>query len=324
MPLSGEGREPSTPSPRTTTTTTAAATAAAAAASINRTNSKIPFSAEKPANPFAVPDNVYHDSFLDSLWINLFSSRMSAAVEAESFAATATASQLQKDQWPAAAAAAAAAATAAAGGEENINSGDKRNDAGVMRTSLWAGGGDTTEKLELSDDDETFKGQQFIGALFGSHVSSAPTLGSEETTLESQTPTTVTVGGIQMPVGGRTRAAGRNFGDGDAVNGRTDRALESVNNEGGAKLRVGGSGIGGAYTYEDYVALATKLQAGRPERQREVVRGVLLSIFPGWFPAFYRTLFPPSKVGFGVLWSLGWCLIYIFCCFGFCCFDSKF
>lgn len=61
---------------------------------------------------------------------------------------------------------------------------------------------------------------------------------------------------------------------------------------GGMKARSGVSG----YTYEDYVALATRLQAGAPERQREVVKGVLRSIFPPWFPAFYRTLFPPSKV----------------------------
>lgn len=39
------------------------------------------------ADPFAAPDNEYTDSFVDSLWINLLSSRMSAAVEAEAAAA---------------------------------------------------------------------------------------------------------------------------------------------------------------------------------------------------------------------------------------------
>lgn len=56
------------------------------------------------------------------------------------------------------------------------------------------------------------------------------------------------------------------------------------------------AGMGGGYSYEDYVGLATKLQAGAPERQRAVVRSVLRSVFPEWFPAFYRMLFPPSKV----------------------------
>ncbi|CAN0099857.1 unnamed protein product, partial [Ectocarpus fasciculatus] len=45
-----------------------------------RSNSK---KVRKADDPFATPDNEYTDSFVDSLWINLLSSRMSAAVEAE-------------------------------------------------------------------------------------------------------------------------------------------------------------------------------------------------------------------------------------------------
>ncbi|CAM9479961.1 unnamed protein product [Choristocarpus tenellus] len=48
-------------------------------------------------------------------------------------------------------------------------------------------------------------------------------------------------------------------------------------------------------TYDDYVDLAIQLQKGPPEHQREVVRGVLRSIFPAWFPSFYRLLFPVGK-----------------------------
>ncbi|CAM9286556.1 unnamed protein product [Discosporangium mesarthrocarpum] len=48
-------------------------------------------------------------------------------------------------------------------------------------------------------------------------------------------------------------------------------------------------------SYEEYVSLALRLQNGSPEHQREVVQSVLRSIFPPWFPALYRFLFPVGK-----------------------------
>ncbi|CAM9620781.1 unnamed protein product [Ascophyllum nodosum] len=135
------------------------------------------------ADPFAVPDNDYKDSWLDSLWINLFSSRMSAAVEAEA--------------------------------------------------------------------------RRVVGGL--AKAREAPRL--VETSAASGFPTSL-------------------------------EGLKGGVSEGGSIAREGDTG---RYTYEDYVDLATRLQKGPPERQREVVKGVLRSIFPPWFPAFYRTLFPFSK-----------------------------
>lgn len=158
-------------------------------------NSRVPSAGLKvdngkvKADPFAVPDNAYADSFLDSLWINLLSSRMAVAVEAEAF---------------------------------NAN-GRKKGGAGIGSAR----------------DNRNTKGAGLTVSL--------PAAAAE--------------------------ASGTSL-----------------------LTRPPGGGMGGGYTYEDYVALATRLQAGAPERQREVVRGVLRSVFPEWFPAFYRTLFPPSKV----------------------------
>ena len=143
--------------------------------------------AKAKADPFAVPDNDYADSFLDSLWINLLSSRMAVAVEAEAFNANG-----RKE-----------------GGPGTTSSGSARED---------------------------------------------------------------------------TSARGKDLARSEGASGTP------------AVTRPPGGGMGGGYTYDDYVALATRLQAGAPERQREVVRGVLRSVFPEWFPAFYRMLFPPSKV----------------------------
>eukprot|EP00903_Cladosiphon_okamuranus_P006765 g6597.t1 len=151
------------------------------------------------ADPFAVQDNDYADSFLDSLWINLLSSRMAVAVEAEAF---------------------------------NV----KERKEGVAGNGISSGSarGKTNAK--------------------GSGLTkSAPEGAAAGTVAEEE--------------------ARRTF----------------------SMTRPSGGGMGGGYTYDDYVALATRLQAGAPERQREVVRGVLRSVFPEWFPAFYRTLFPPSK-----------------------------
>lgn len=163
------------------------------------------------ADPFATPDNDYNDSFLDSLWINLLSSRMSAAVEAE-----------------------------AQTGNKNKKNG---NSSGRVGKS-GGGGGDSTGAARLAAAGRERSGRDSAGAAptgLGSSAAAAP-----------PPPST-------SPV-------------------------------------VAGGGMGGGYTYEDYVALATRLQAGAPERQRQVVRGVLRSLFPAWFPAFYRTLFPRSKV----------------------------
>lgn len=160
---------------------------------------------EARVDPFAVPDNDYSDSFVDLLWINLLSSRMATAVEAEAFDAT--------DR--------VGTGTAAYGG------------------TTGGGGGP--------------------GAARGRNG-----------------------GGLAPPKSGSTGAA---------VGGSTAASTEIEM----TRRRLAG-GMGGGYTYEDYVGLATKLQAGAPERQRAVVRGVLRSVFPEWFPAFYRMLFPPSKV----------------------------
>ncbi|CAN0381910.1 unnamed protein product [Ectocarpus sp. 12 AP-2014] len=74
----------------------------------------------KKADPFAAPDNEYTDSFVDSLWINLLSSRMSAAVEAEAAAAAAvvvrTKGNSDNDGRSAIAAAAAPDVSSGAGG----------------------------------------------------------------------------------------------------------------------------------------------------------------------------------------------------------------
>lgn len=170
------------------------------------------------ADPFAVPDNVYRDSWLDSLWIKLFSSRMSAAVEAE---------------------ARERCGLLLAGGE----SAAAGNTSSARRTSAKEEGGGEGEG-------------RTIGATMESSAAAA---------------------------NGNT---GRSNGAAAVVVGSLN---SGVSVEGG--VRVG-------YTYKDYVDLATRLQAGPPERQRQVVRGVLRSIFPAWFPAFYRTLFPVSKVSF--------------------------
>lgn len=158
-------------------------------------------------DPFTVPDNDYTDSFVDSLWINLLSSRMAVAVEAEEALRT--------------------GASARAGGR------GERNAAAASSAS--------------ADDDRGGRGTN--GG--GSNGASTATSGSSSSSAAAA-------------------------------------ALTAARRPGG--------GMGGGYSYEDYVALATRLQAGAPERQREVVRGVLRSVFPGWFPAFYRMLFPPSKV----------------------------
>lgn len=281
---------------------------------------------KKQANPFAVPDNEYRDSFLDSLWINLFASRMSAAVEAESYAASATPpSKQQQEQWPAAAAAAAAsvrrrraAATGATGAatgpgpalaESLVDEILQVKDVDLKGTPEV--NGDKIANMELPGGDDSFKKQQLIGAHFGAPVSSAraSSVVSKATPAANAVPA-ASVRDEQMPMEGAQSGADSDLGDGGTTfEGGADRittmvsqsASESVN-KGGARARVGETGMSGAYTYEDYVNLATKLQAGPPERQRQVVRGVLLSIFPRWFPAFYRTLFPSSKVGVFLLY----------------------
>lgn len=153
-------------------------------------------------DPFAVPDNDYADSFLDSLWINLLSSRMAVAVEAETFSA-------------------------------------KGAKGGVVGIGIGSGSGIGSAREKNTGDNNALPKLVPAGAAAGA---AAEASGASLTT------------------------------------------------------RPPGGGMGGGYTYDDYVALATRLQAGAPERQREVVRGVLRSVFPEWFPAFYRTLFPPSKV----------------------------
>lgn len=89
-------------------------------------------------------------------------------------------------------------------------------------------------------------------------------------------------------------------GDSKCVGGESERGI----------IRTGMKRGSGRYTYEDYVELASMLQSGAPEWQRQMVRGVLRSIFPSWFPAFYRTLFPFSKVRMGVfdwfIWRFRW------------------
>lgn len=170
------------------------------------------------ADPFAVPDTVYRDSWLDSLWIKLFSSRMSAAVEAE---------------------AQERCGLLLAGGE-------------------GAAAGNTSSARRTSAEEE------------GGGEGEGHTIGA---TMESS-----------------AAAANGNTG---RSNGAAAVVVGSLN----SGVTVEG-GVRGGYTYEDYVTLATRLQAGPPERQRQVVRGVLRSIFPVWFPAFYRTLFPVSKVSF--------------------------
>lgn len=147
---------------------------------------------ESKPNPFAAPDITYKDSWLDYLWIGLFGSRMSAAVEAEARRVA------EEPGYP---------------GLVSLPSLENRDSVG----------------LEVSGDSECEGG------------------GSERGVIGT----------------GMRRGSGR-------------------------------------YTYEDYVELASMLQSGAPERQRQVVRGVLRSIFPSWFPAFYRTLFPFSKVRAGV------------------------
>lgn len=153
----------------------------------------------KKADPFAVPDNDYADSFLDSLWINLLSSRMSVAVEGEAFS--------------------------------------------------------------------NAKGRKEGGAAASNGSGSARERNTNDSALTKSVPAGVVAAGAAAEASGTSPTK-----------------------------RSPGGGMGGGYTYDDYVALATRLQAGAPERQREVVRGVLRSVFPEWFPAFYRTLFPPSKV----------------------------
>lgn len=149
-------------------------------------------------NPFADPDNTYKDSWLDCLWIDLFSSRTYAAVEAE-------ARRIAKDPES-------------------------------PRLAY---------PLLLENRDSV-----------GSEVS----------------------------------------GDSACVGGESERGV----------IRTGMKRGSGRYKYEDYVELASMLQSGAPERQRQVVRGVLRSIFPSWFPAFYRTLFPFSKVRLGVVDWFRW------------------
>lgn len=148
------------------------------------------------ADPFSVPDNDYHDSWLDRLWINLFSDRMLAAVE-------------------------------------GIQAGE--------RGFRGQEGGDSP-----------------AGARAGADVGVAGSLDGEEEARARKSPRGVS-------------------------NGRR------ISSERGSNAR-------GSYTYEDYVTLAKRLQAGTPEGQRRVVRGILLSVFPGWFPALFRALFPPGKV----------------------------
>ncbi|CAM9305763.1 unnamed protein product [Scytosiphon promiscuus] len=172
------------------------------------------------ADPFAVPDNDYADSFLDSLWINLLSSRMSAAVEAEARAGAAA-----KEQ-----------------------------------KSYSSGGGGTGPSVARAETGAAAASEQRSGSGGGGI---APTAVGQRAGAPPPPPPSA-------------------VGPGEAS--LTAKAPPG-----------GGGGMGGGYTYDDYVALATRLQAGAPERQRQVVRGVLRSLFPVWFPAFYRTLFPRSK-----------------------------
>lgn len=284
---------------------------------------------KKNADPFAVPDNEYNDSFLDSLWINLFATRMSAAVEAESFASTVARkarsagapTELQVEQWPAAAAAAAAAVRARRLREEGGSGGDTaavEKEITVAKSEL-----DGFETIAIADREErnlqnyclksaTAKNVG-IGNSVVDRIDSSPSVNfsagsgagtdwataaaAREGAKGEHHPLPEGVGSTADRFGYRRRELARQDAPADAVN---TTAIGS----GGVGRSVGGGGMDVAYTYDDYVALATKLQAGPPERQRQVVRGVLRSIFPKWFPAFYRTLFPPSKVGLTNAYSL--------------------
>lgn len=213
---------------------------AARAAAATAGKSKTGVGAKAKADPFSVPDNDYADSFLDSLWINLLSSRMSVAVEAEAR----TGAAAKKNS------------RTSIGGGSRIGEGESASDSSSTGASVAA-------ERERSQKDGG--GAASIG--IGPRTAPAP------------------------PVSGVARVSGKD------------------------KPTVGGGGMGGGYTYEDYVALATRLQAGAPERQRQVVRGVLRSLFPAWFPAFYRTLFPRSKVC-GPR-KAGWVGDFCFCAWGF-------
>ncbi|CAN0058967.1 unnamed protein product, partial [Ectocarpus sp. 8 AP-2014] len=216
----------------------------------------------KKADPFAAPDNEYTDSFVDSLWINLLSSRMSAAVEAE------------------AAAAAATAVVRAKGNSDNDGRSSIAAAAPDRSSAGSSGGGDDSAGSPASEP-------ALAAAAVAAAAAAAAAAAGDVTVL----------GGGKA---GRGGAGAANGGGGNGIvavstalagPGRAAPAAVPASPRRGA----GGGGMGGGYTYEDYVALATGLQAGAPERQREVVRGVLRSVFPAWFPAFYRMLFPPSK-----------------------------
>lgn len=181
-------------------------------------------------DPFSVPDNQYKDSWLDSVWINLFATRMASALEAE----------------------------------EGFREGQLRGGAG----SSLSEGGESHPPPENNVIKKT-------GKAFG-----ASGEGNEILPLSSPFARFVESMPIKKP----------------KIQNRAEEKQEGGFNEGGGKTPALQGGIGGGYTYDDYVALATRLQAGPPERQRQVVAGVLRSIFPSWFPMFYRMLFPPSKV----------------------------
>lgn len=214
------------------------------------------------ADPFAVPDNVYRDSWLDSLWINLFSSRMSAAVEAEAFA--------------------------------------RRRAGGEAGGGAQARQGTNSPLLRLATP----------APLNREGLIPQRTLAEQQILVEVNDPLPTT-SPTTLPTTEKTAGEGRKgaflpveedgvLAESGGVNGRRIGVEGIALGLGGGfsiKSRRSDSSMGSAYTYDDYVSLATRLQAGPPERQRQVVRGVLLSIFPAWFPALYRVLFPRSKVG---------------------------
>lgn len=203
------------------------------------------------SGPFSIPDNAYRDSWLDSLWINLFSSRMSAALEREEFPAV-----------------------RGTLGPESVD-------------PVGRAGPRTTE---------------------APGVTTAGGCGSETTPTRRYTP--------ERTRASRTRFLFDGMGFGGAKRGGTRLGVN------GGAVTTGAAG-GDHYTYEEYVALAKRLQAGPPESQRQIVRGVLRSILPRWFPALYRTLFPPSKVSSFTRRSL--CGSFLFFVFGgFACNSLRF
>lgn len=244
------------------------------------------------ADPFAVPDNDYSDSFLDSLWINLLSSRLAVAVEAEeAFTTSANGRVLGQGERAAAAAAADQGGDLIGSGGIGGGGGGRVSDSASTATSgspsVLAGAiSDSATELPRTESQQRPTGE----ALLLRQAGRPPVVVEETAAARGEEENGRGDLALTKPATSTAAAAGA----GVSPTAPTMVARRTPGGNGGG-LGWGG-GMGGGYTYEDYVALATRLQAGAPERQREVVRGVLRSVFPGWFPAFYRMLFPPSKV----------------------------